>query len=276
MSRGGRGGRGGARGGGNARPKVPWDTGDEPDARPSELFPVRSVPTPRPLSSKEKTSIDHFLILRHQFHSSPLHASRKSSLHDPTAPRKLYGQAQMNANYDVRDKATLDPFTAVPAYSHKFVPRDRALPDWSSLPVCREVFPPELRSTVEPGDGDDGLGRKKRPRLELSNLGSLPSAEEAFGFAAAGASSEAALLDRLNALPVNEDDEDGAAAAAATAASAAAAAADADEDEQLQEDDGDEVYDDEDAGDYDAENYFDNGDDMGDDYGDGDDGEGTY
>lgn len=43
MSRGGRGGgRGGARGPG--RPNVPWDTGDEPDARPSELFPV-STPT---------------------------------------------------------------------------------------------------------------------------------------------------------------------------------------------------------------------------------------
>ena len=34
---GGRGGRGGARGG---RPNVPWDTTEEPDARPSELFPV--------------------------------------------------------------------------------------------------------------------------------------------------------------------------------------------------------------------------------------------
>ncbi|RDA85128.1 hypothetical protein CP532_1556 [Ophiocordyceps camponoti-leonardi (nom. inval.)] len=263
MSRGrggGRGGRGGARGG-SARPKVPWDTGDEPDSRPSELFPVRSVPTPRPLSNKEKTAIDHFLVLRHQFHSSALYASRKSSLHDPTAPRKLYGQAQMNANYDVRDKATLDPFTAVPAYSHKFVPRDRALPDWSSLPVCRELFPQELHSTVEPGDG-----LRKRPRLELSKVNALPSAEEAFGIG--GASSEAALLDRLNALPENEDDDD--------AAAAAAAAADAEEDEQLQEDDGDEVYDDEDAGDYDAENYFDNGDDLGDDYGDGDDGEGTY
>jgi len=41
MSRGGRGGGRGGRGGGRGgRPNVPWDTGDEPDARPSELFPV--------------------------------------------------------------------------------------------------------------------------------------------------------------------------------------------------------------------------------------------
>lgn len=43
MSRGGRGGGRGGRGGGRGgRPNVPWDTGDEPDARPSELFPVCS------------------------------------------------------------------------------------------------------------------------------------------------------------------------------------------------------------------------------------------
>lgn len=42
MSRGGRGGGRGGRGGGRGgRPNVPWDTGEEPDARPSELFPVR-------------------------------------------------------------------------------------------------------------------------------------------------------------------------------------------------------------------------------------------
>jgi DNA-directed RNA polymerase III subunit RPC7 len=41
---GGRGGRGGG-GGRGGRPNVPWDTGDEPDARPSELFPVRRLPT---------------------------------------------------------------------------------------------------------------------------------------------------------------------------------------------------------------------------------------
>lgn len=34
---GGRGGRGGGRGG---RPQLSWDTGEEPDARPTELFPV--------------------------------------------------------------------------------------------------------------------------------------------------------------------------------------------------------------------------------------------
>ncbi|PHH63745.1 hypothetical protein CDD81_5510 [Ophiocordyceps australis] len=260
MSRGGRGGRGGARGPG--RPNVPWDTGDEPDARPSELFPPRLVSMPRPLSSRESQAIQHLLLLRHQLHASPLYTSKRS-LHDPTSPRKLYGQAQLNALYDVRNKASLDPFTAMPTYSQTFVRPDRALPDWSARPVCRELFPQELLSTVEP---QDARGMPKKRKLHLSRVNALPSAEEAFGIAALDADADADavsgkhLLDRINAMRDDQGDD----------------AADADEDEVAQEEDQDEVYDDEDAGDYDAENYFDNGDDMGDDYGDGDDGEGTY
>lgn len=41
---GGRGGRGGRGGSGVGRPNVPWDTGEEPDSKPSELFPVRPSP----------------------------------------------------------------------------------------------------------------------------------------------------------------------------------------------------------------------------------------
>ncbi|KAF4584197.1 hypothetical protein GQ602_005570 [Ophiocordyceps camponoti-floridani] len=248
-------------------PKSPGIQATSPTPDPQSSSPIpnrndaqpRVIPTPRRLTAREVSAVDHFLVLRRQFHESPLYASRRTSLHDPTAPRKLYGQAQMNANYDVRDKASLDPFTAVPAYSHKFVPRDRPLPNWSARPVCSELFPPELRSTVEP---DQGSGLRKRPRLELSRVNALPSAEEAFGIAGGGEGAKRSdLLDKLNALPENEDDDE---------------VGEMEEDEQLHEDDGDEVYDDEDAGDYDAENYFDNGDDMADDYGDGDDGEGTY
>ncbi|KAG6042264.1 hypothetical protein E4U41_000008 [Claviceps citrina] len=269
MSRGGRGGgRGGAKGG---RPNVPWDTGDEPDARPSELFPPYSVPTFRDLSTAEISSVQHFLLLRHQIHSSPLYTSRKTLSHDdPATPRKLYGQAQMNARYGLKNKAAVDPFTAMPTYSEKFVREERALPDWSARPVCREMFPPELLDTVEP---QDGVGVRKKRRLELSKVSALPSAEEAFGLPAldGGEGNEEEegtaplrgknLLERLDALRDEEGADDG---------------AELEDEDGLEDEDEDEVYDDEDAGDYDAENYFDNGDDMGDDYGDGDDGEGTY
>lgn len=202
------------------------------------------------------------LLLRHQMHASPLYTSRRASLHDPTAPRKLYGQAQMNAHYGVRSKASLDPFTAVPTYSQKFVREERALPDWSARPVCRELFPAELLDTVEP---DDGAAVRQRRKLKLSRVGALPSAEAAFGMPSLRANDPdpgaagTALLSKLDAM--HDDDE---------------AAADLDDAEAVEEEDEDEVYDDEDAGDYDAELYFDNGDGGGDDDGDGDDGEGTY
>lgn len=173
----------------------------------------------------------------------------------------------MNARYGVKNKASIDPFTAMPTYSQKFVREERALPDWAARPVCREMFPAELLDTVEP---EDGVGVRKKRRLELSKVSALPNAEEAFGMPSLdGAVDDEAeavrgtgknILEKLDAMREDEGDE----------------GIDAEDDEGLEEDDEDEVYDDEDAGDYDAEHYFDNGDEMGDDYGEGDDGEGTY
>ncbi|KAL7912770.1 DNA-directed RNA polymerase III, subunit Rpc31 [Trichoderma velutinum] len=268
MSRGGGGGRGGGRGGRGGgrggRPALPWDDTDEPDARPSELFPPCVVPTPRDLTTTEYNSVQCFLLLRHQIHSSPLYTSKRTSLIDPAAPRKVYGRDQMNALYDVKSKASVDPFNAMPTYSQRFSQPERALPEWSSRPVCREMFPPELLDTV---DSADASGMRKRRKLELSKVNALPNAEEAFGMPAIeGEDDEGVpvngknILERLDALRDDEGDD----------------AADVDDDEGLEEEEEDEVYDDEDAGDYDAETYFDNGDDGGDDYGDGDDGEGTY
>lgn len=240
---------------GGGRPNVPWDTGEEPDARPSELFPPRLVPTPRPASASETSGIQFFLLLRHQVHASPLYTSKRTSAHDPTAPRKLYGQAQVNARYGVKSKASVDPFTAVPTYSQKFVREERALPDWSARPVCRELFPAELLDTVEP---EDAAGVRKKRKLQLSRVSALPNAEETFGMPALHADAlddGGNLLDKLDAM--RDENADDAAEL---------------NDEAMQDD---ETYDDEDAGDYDAELYFDNGDDY-DDYGDADDGEGTY
>ncbi|KAG7407100.1 DNA-directed RNA polymerase III, subunit Rpc31 [Fusarium sp. MPI-SDFR-AT-0072] len=265
MSRGGRGGGRGGRGGGRGgRPNVPWDTGDEPDARPSELFPPYLVPTPRELASHEKAAVQHYLLLRHQVHASPLYTSKRTALNDPTAPRKHYGQAQKNARFGIKSKASLDPFTAVPTYSHKFVREERALPDWSNRPVCRELFPMELYETIDAASANDsGLpGGFKRRKLELSSVSALPSAEEAFGMGGDGEDEMQGrnLLERLQALKEEEGDEAG----------------DLEDEEGMEEEEQDEVYDDEDAGDYDAENYFDGGDEF-DDYGDdGGDGEGTY
>lgn len=229
-----------------------------------------AVPTPKRLAAQETAAIRHHLLLRHQIHASPLYTSKRTSLHDPTAPRKLYGQEQMNASFDVKTKASLDPFTAVPTYSHKFVREERPLPDWSRRPVCRELFPAELLDTIDAstsssagnanGAAGGDSGTYKRRRLELTSISALPSAEEAFGLAnGEDVVNGQNLLDRLNAMRDDEAEGDL-----------------EDEDLGLDEEDQDEVYDDEDAGDYDAENYFDGGEEFGEDYGDDGDGEGTF
>jgi DNA-directed RNA polymerase III subunit RPC7 len=195
--------------------------------------------------------------------------------HDPTAPRKMYGQDQTNAQYGVRNRALQDPFTSMPTYAQRFVREERSLPDWTRRPVNRELFPDELLEVIDPE------GSRKRRKLELTRVNALPNAEEAFGmanndyeeedpFAAEDATGEdgqpqpgsrKSLLDRIDALDGEEGDENTELR---------------DDDEPEEQEPQDEEYDDEDAGDYDAENYFDNGDDIGDDYGDDGEGEGTY
>ncbi|KAF4507747.1 hypothetical protein G6O67_004212 [Ophiocordyceps sinensis] len=110
--------------------------------------------------------------------------------------------------------------------------------------------------------------RKKR-QLELTRVSALPNAEEAFGMPSLDAdgfghgppgAGGRNILDKLDAMR-DDEGEDG---------------AELDDAEALQEEDEDEAYDDEDAGDYDAEIYFEGGDEGGEADGDGDDGEGTY
>ena len=217
-----------------------------------------TIPESRSLTITEKNSVKHFLLLRHQLHSSPLYTSKTSI--DPTKPRKAYGMAQTNALYGVRNKASQDPFTAMPTYGQRFVREERSLPDWSKRPISRELWPQELLDAVDPED--EGGNRKKKRKLELTRVSALPNAEEAFGLADPYADEDGGknLLERLNAMEelegegVEGEEEEGA----------------------QEEEEQDEVYDDEDAGDYDAENYFDNGDEMGEDLGDDGDGEGTF
>lgn len=231
----------------------------------------------------------HLLLLRHQLHASPLYTSRRTADHDPTAPRKTYGQAQANAQYGVRNRALQDPFTSMPTYTQRFVRQERALPDWTRRPVCSELFPNELLTVIEPGESTTaaaaaamagGAGPRKRRRLELTRVNALPNAEEAFGMTNGEygdedgedfgdgddtqrppGSGRKSLLDRIDALGGGEEGEGEEVP---------------EEEGQEEEDEQDMVYDDSDAGDYDAENYFDNGDEVGDDQGDDGDGEGTY
>ncbi|KAJ9142966.1 III, C31 subunit of DNA-directed RNA polymerase [Pleurostoma richardsiae] len=269
MSRGGRGGGRGGRGGGRGGlSNTPWqeDPNIRIDGRPSELFPPYDVPIPAPLTEKELKQVEYFLLFREQTHDGPLYTQARTWNFDPSTPAKAYGQEQINQRYGVKNKATVDPFTAMPMYSQKLGKVERALPDLAARPFNKELFPPELHATLDGEDGPgakSGAGRgKKRAALTLSSITSLRTAEEIFNQPTTGGEGghqkAVEMLDKLN-----ENDEDG------------NLDIELNGDEDQYDEDMDEEFDDEDAGDYDAEAYFDAGGEDDYDEGGGDD-EGTF
>ncbi|TKW59157.1 hypothetical protein CTA1_936 [Colletotrichum tanaceti] len=264
MSRGGRGGGRGGRGG-RQGPQLSWDNGEHaPDTRPSELFPAYAIPTAKPLSDLERANVNAFLLFRRQFQDGPLYTRKRTWGMDPGNTRKLYGQEQVNAKYGVRTRGTADPFTAVPTYSQKFARPERALPEFGGRPFCKEFFPQELHETL---DGDDvAPGERRRggeaKKLKLSRITALPTAEDVFHVGGPGEDGEGGGgpgddKKKLEALErMGEGEGEGGAE---------------DEWEGGEEEMQDIEYDDSDAGDYDAENYFDDGEFGDDDGGGGDD-----
>ncbi|KKA31080.1 hypothetical protein TD95_001791 [Thielaviopsis punctulata] len=263
-----RGGRGGGRGGGAGGRRMPggpsWDMGDEIDGRPSDLFPKYDVPVAEALSEAEQRRVNYFLLFRRQVHNTPLYTHKRNTTNDAFKPRRIYGQDQVNKRYTVNSKATVDPFTAIETYSQRFIEEERTLPDFSSQPFCKDLFPAELRATLDGEDGSRGKsGTRKEKKLELSNITSLHSADEMYRLQH-GEDADARV--RALAAHLEGGEEDG------------AEGHKGDDEEDRSDDDAEEdyEYDDEDGGDYDAEHYFGNGEDDGMDDDDGDDGGDTY
>lgn len=171
----------------------------------------------------------------------------------------------------------MDPFTAVEMPSSRMKRPERALPDLGARPFNIALFPPELHATL---DGEDGVGggggagagtaRRKagavrKKTMTLSKVTMLRTAEDIFnmpeanGVDAIDHDKAMEALDRLDEGGAEgEEDTDFAL-----------------DDEQAYAEEMDEVFDDdEDGGDYNAEGYFDNGDD--DDMDDGGADEGEY
>ncbi|PKS05972.1 hypothetical protein jhhlp_007805 [Lomentospora prolificans] len=256
---GGRGGRGGARGG-RSGPPLPWES-DEVDGRPSETFPPYSFKSAGTLTDAENRYVNNFLLYQRQIHDGPLY-TKKHTIRDPTRPKRIYDQQQRNKQYAVKTKATADIFTGVETWSSKFKANERNLPDFSTRPYLKRLFPAELHVTLDGADGPGGKKKQGDKKLKLSTVTSLPTAEELFrmhGAKEGGSGFDAALMKKLELGEVPEEGQE-----------------EAYDSEAAEEEDEDYAYDDEDAGDYDAEAYFDDGDGDGDDGDDGGDDGGYY
>ncbi|KAK3943210.1 DNA-directed RNA polymerase III, subunit Rpc31 [Diplogelasinospora grovesii] len=286
--RGGRGGFGGGRGGGRsvAQNNVPWTMDQEIvlDGKPSELFPPYNVPTAPSLSKKEEKQVSYFLLFREQCHDGPLYTQARTWTRTSDTNRRTYGQEQINKKYGTTSKATTDPFLSVPTYSQKFQQTERTLPDLASRPFAKEFYPPELHATLD-GEDEVGLATKRRKTttkktLALSNITSLRTAEELFmpgaqqepGTEGTGPRFDKVLEVLDKAEKRAEDGED------------AGFLSGEDDDDWVkdnEDEDGEganaeeeDQYDDESGDDYNAEQYFEGGDE--DDYDDGGDDGGDY
>ncbi|KAI0193863.1 hypothetical protein F4808DRAFT_441690 [Astrocystis sublimbata] len=287
--RGGRGGRGGARGakGKPAPPGMPG--GDDPSLivndKPRETYPKTYKPpiAPHPTGLEDR-AIDSFLQFRREYHNTPLYThphinSEFLSVKDPVPPR--HGRAQMNERYGVKNRATVDPFTAVPTWSSRFVDEIRTVPKLrGTRPWNKDLFPEELWATLDGKDtggpkggfqtqADAAKGKKRRldddEHHDDDDEHYGDGDDEGFGghrskrrYENETEEERKARIEGAGKDPDNDDGDVG----------------DEDEEEEeleAEDDDYDSAEDDDGGGDYNAEAYFDNGDD--DDFGDDDVGE---
>lgn len=125
---------------------MPWqeDPALKVDGRPAEAFPPYDVPIPSPLTDREKSQVRSFLLFREQVHDGPFYTAtrswNKTALTSGSTTPRAYGQEQINQRYGVKNKATIDPFTAVEMPSSRMRRPERALPDFSERPFSALSF----------------------------------------------------------------------------------------------------------------------------------------
>ncbi|KKK17541.1 hypothetical protein P175DRAFT_0528306 [Aspergillus ochraceoroseus IBT 24754] len=220
-----------------------WDTTDpsgEPDTAPTPLFPKYAIPHARPLSAREQIQVDLYRTLRERFHDGPYYSILGSS---------------PGPNGFVSARASFDPFNGMPSYSGKYQKKKRLVPKVQGRPYVMKFFPRDLWTTIQPNFKPDAVldgyvlqgaasGIKRGfedDEEEDEEAKRRRQGEEEEGEGAENEEVEGNILD-----------------------------ADEDQEEEIVDDD---FEDDEDemGGDYNAEQYFDGGDDeYGDDgFGDG-------
>ncbi|KAK1145761.1 DNA-directed RNA polymerase III subunit C31 [Aspergillus melleus] len=235
----------GAKKGGRKLPgaEFTWDAdpNGEPDGAPTPLYPKYTVPRARPLSERELLQVNLYRDLRDRFHDGPYY-----SVLDAASSAAKKGSAA---------RASFDPFHGMPSYSGRYQKKKRALPLMKGRAYALKFFPRELWPTIQPNFKGNVVVDGYTPQTARSGIkrGFEDDDEE-------------------------EDDDDAKKRQKGDGGEDGEGAENEDllEDEEGQEEEeiiDDDFEDDEDemGGDYNAEQYFDGGDDeFGDDgFGDG-------
>ncbi|KAF5878836.1 putative dna-directed rna polymerase iii subunit protein [Botrytis fragariae] len=234
-----RGGRGGARGGGIKGATWEHDATLKLDFTPSEDYPRHpNLKRPSPLTPQERTQVKYYRTLRDKIHRGPLYTH--STKRDTDAPVRTFGEKQFNEQYGRQTKADFDPFLGVETYSMKYQRKKRAIPLVSGMNFNKEFYPQELWSVLS---GEEEA-KTAKDNAALAAMGEEDPSEKT-----------RALLAKIQQ---------------ATGVEGAEGEEELGEEEIEEEQDNDYEDDEEDmGGDYDAEQYFENGEDDDDDGGDG-------
>ncbi|KAJ9206413.1 DNA-directed RNA polymerase III, subunit Rpc31 [Paecilomyces variotii] len=214
-----------------------WDTepGGQPDTAPTPLFPKYTVPLARMLSAREQSQVNLYRELRERFHEGPYYSVLGGS---GTAAKK--GSAA---------RVHFDPFHGMPSYSEKYQKKKRTLPRLQGRPYVLKFFPRELWQTIQPSyKPEGGLDASQRIGLKRG-FEDEEDDEEEISKRRKADDDEDETEERRQA---HDEDEEG---------------NDLDEDEEREEEIVDDDFsedDDEMGGDYNAEQYFDGGEDEGD------------
>ncbi|QKX60952.1 uncharacterized protein TRUGW13939_08098 [Talaromyces rugulosus] len=236
--------RGGMRGGGGGRKPLPpgtelnWEKapGEKPDTAPTELFPEYELPRAGILQIRERGEVDHYRALRENFHNGPYYA--------------VVNAASTTAKKGTKERAQFDPFHGMESYSTRYQKRKRTIPNISDREYIVNFFPREMWPIVQPNYRPDKSNAAFGVRQRFGQIEDDEEAEE---------ENDEEGQPSKRQKGENDDDE--------------ADDEDNEDDEALQDDDFSED-DDEMGGDYNAEQYFDGGDDEGDGDGFGDGGGG--
>lgn len=177
--------------------------------------------------------------MQDDFHASVLYTH--PTLRDVLAPAKTFSEDQFNKQYGGRGKADADPFTSVETYSQKYNPPKRTIPDVKAANLDKNMFPKELWSTLEGKQGEQvkqHIGRIMKKKAEIVGEPNSKTSEER----------AKVLLEKIKTATDEEGEGEGEAEEGDEEA-----AAEEEEDYDYEDDEGDM------GGDYDAEKYFDGG-----------------
>ncbi|CAD6447795.1 fc50114f-10fc-4e61-b86e-b22085413be9 [Sclerotinia trifoliorum] len=234
-----RGGRGGSRGGGIKGATWEHDATLKLDFTPNDDYPRHpNLKRPSPLTPQERTQVKYYRTLRDKIHRGPLYTH--SSKRDTETPAKTFGEKQFNEQYGRQTKADFDPFLGVETYSMKYQRKKRAIPLVSGMNFTKEFYPKELWSVL---DGEEEA-KVAKDNAALAAMGDEDPSERTKALLA--------KIERATGVEGAEGEED-------------------EGEEEIEEEQDNDYEDDEEdmGGDYDAEQYFENGEDDDDDGGDG-------